>query len=236
MSSYVSRSIHWFCGGWLNDIFGLELPPVAYASLMMMFVLIVGIAVGMCEQGLTVHEAIYFTISAIQTSGLADPENNRRSMLGCTFLVLFGVPTYAAFCSLCLERIVRPYTRRLQNKMMRHTSKDRKRNQHLVDVIRSNSLKINDDNKTVSVPVEPSMAFEPSSAPTRDHAVLEIVRRERLRSASQVKVHATTQDGLNWTEYLEVELMRLGMLDIHTLQNVWENFCNQSGLEKKETS
>lgn len=230
MASYVSRSIHWFCGGWINDIFGLELPPVAYASLMMGFVMIVGIAVGMCEEGLTVHEAIYFTISAIQTSGLADPENNRKSMLGCTFLVLFGVPTYAAFCSLCLERIVRPYTKRLQDKILRHKSKTH--DQYLVDVIRSNSLKINDDNKTMTVPVEvePS-AFEPSSAPTRDHAVRELVRRERVRSASQVKVHAITQDGLNWTEYLEVELMRMGILDIHTLQNVWENFCNESGID-----
>ena len=43
-----------------------------------------------------------------------------------------------------------------------------------------------------------------------------------------MKANAMTKDGLNWTEYLEVELMRMNILEMDTLQAVWENFCVQS--------
>lgn len=209
VAAYVSRSFHWFCGGWLNDLCGLSLPPVAYAGLAMLLVLALGVGIGIGVEGMNFHEALYFTVSAVQTSGLSAPKENTRSLILCTLLVVLGVPTYAAFCSLLLERIVRPYTKRLQKKIMRHRLASH--DNFLLDSIRNHkfnppSLHINSDDRNL-------FSENRESGVSRDSA--------------------RTKEGLNWTEYLEVELMRLGILELETLQSVWENFCIQSTLAQQ---
>ena len=219
MAAYLSRSFHWLCGGWLNDLCGWQLPAVAYATLMMMLVMFLGVGIGMGYEDLTFHESIYFTISTIQTSGLAVVKENPRSFILVTLLVVVGVPTYAAFCSLLLERITRPYTTRLRKKMMRHRFATH--DNVFLQNIRSNSSNINnwdgrggdDGMKIYNSNILPVDCPSGSGMGT---------------STSQMKATSTTRDGLNWTEYLEVELMRLGILEMETLQTVWENFCNMS--------
>ena len=247
VGAYVSRSFHWFCGGWLNDLLGIQLPAVAYAALAFGLVVVFGIGIGIGYEGLTFHEAVYFTISAVQTSGLSAPKENPSSELLCTLLVIIGVPTYAALCSLLLERIVRPYTTRLQKKMMRHRLASH--DNLFLSSIRNNRMKINSDNRMDVITAarevknyqslrnpQDTLLFNNSqllpTSPARNHHQQGggeggRARRER-RGTVEVKANAMTKDGLNWTEYLEVELMRMNILEMDTLQAVWENFCVQS--------
>ena len=226
---------------------GIQLPAVAYAALAFGLVVLFGIGIGIGYEGLTFHEAVYFTISAVQTSGLSAPKENPSSELLCTLLVIIGVPTYAALCSLLLERIVRPYTTRLQKKMMRHRLASH--DNLFLSSIRNNRLKINSDNRMDVITAarevknyqslrnpQDTLLFNNSqllpTSPARDHHQQGggeggRARRER-RGTVEVKANAMTKDGLNWTEYLEVELMRMNILEMDTLQAVWENFCVQS--------
>ena len=150
----------------------------------------------------------------------------------CTLLVVVGVPTYAAFCSLLLERIVRPYTTRLRRKMMRHRLASH--DNSLLQSIRSNRI---NSNQRIGFPQggdtayggggrqQPAAALQEPDMYNGNFVTVSVPREKRGRSASQIRATATTSEGLIWAEYLEVELMRMGILELETLQSVWENFC-----------
>lgn len=232
MAAYVSRSFHWVCLGWMNDLLGLQLPAVAYASIAMILVLAMGVGIGVGYEGLDFHEALYFTVSTVQTSGLAAPKEKPKSEVMCTLLVVVGVPTYAAFCSLLLERIVRPYTTRLRRKMMRHRLASH--DNSLLQSIRPNRI---NSNQRIGFPQggdtayggggrqQPAAALQEPDMYNGNFVTVSVPREKRGRSASQIRATATTSEGLIWAEYLEVELMRMGILELETLQSVWENFC-----------
>lgn len=128
----VSNIVHWVLGGWLNSVCGSTLSALVFGSVMMSFVVIFGIVLGMESEKLNFHEALYFTISSIQSSGMIIPQLTTNSEIGCTLLVLIGVPTHAAFMSLLLESFIRPYAKSLEKKILKHRTT--KEEQKLLEV------------------------------------------------------------------------------------------------------
>ena len=240
LATMCSKAVHWMCGGWLNALVGnrVQLPAFAYAGVVFAFVLIAGLVIGVRFEGLTPHESIYFTISAIQSSGMISPRENYKSELSCMFLVLLGVPVYAAFMSLFLESLMAPYQKLLQRKMLRRPNSDE--NLEIMHKIRTATSDINkDDRGSVEDALRKIRMDRPSLSGLSFHFKTsagggggangngEFGLGSPYQSSTDIKRDATTPNGLNWTEFLEAELMRLGVLELDTLQAVWESFCVQ---------
>lgn len=119
--------------------------------------------------------------------------------------------------------------------------------------IRKSDLNINNDDHNDVVSTVRTMALNRPSLSTANLDLKSLEEKQKVKTykdSIDIKANATTPSGLKWTEFLEVctvhfrmtfclqaddtpfmqqvELMRLEILEMDTLQSVWESFCIQS--------